>query len=119
MKQIKRFLALLLSFTVACAVPVLAAETESNTLPPIYVGVQRLENIPESWNPLEETDADQKTILRLTGETLYRQDETGTVVPAQATELPVDLTAVPWKASPRACGSTAQVCSFCPGRWAM
>ena len=93
MKQIKRFLALLLSFAVVCAVPVLAAETESNTLPPVYVGVQRLENIPESWNPLEETDADQKAILRLTGETLYRQDETGAVVPAQATELPVDVTA--------------------------
>lgn len=93
MKRIKQFLALLLVFGLVCAVPVLATEPESNTLPPIYVGVQLLEEIPESWNPLEERNADQEAILRLTGETLYRVDETGALVPAQATELPVDVTA--------------------------
>ena len=92
MKQIKRLLALLLSFAVVCAIPVLATEHE-NPLPPIYVGVQQLESIPQSWDPLEETDADQKAILGLTGETLYRLDETGAVVPAQAAAMPVDVTA--------------------------
>ena len=89
--RMKRFLALLLIFAAVCAIPVPAAEPESS-LPPIYVGVQNLEHLPQSWNPLEPCDGDQQTILHLTGETLYRVDETGMVIPAQAEAHPVDVT---------------------------
>lgn len=94
MRKMTRFLALLCLCAVVLGVPVSATEapTESPTLPPIYIGIRELSNIPESWNPMEERDADQEAILALTSEPLYRLADGG-VVPVQASALPVDVTA--------------------------
>lgn len=69
-----------------------AAATEAPTLPPLVVGVRTLSEIPESWNPLEELTPDSKAILELTAEPLYRVYD-GAVIPAQAAQLPQDVTA--------------------------
>lgn len=95
MKIMKRMLALLC--LLALALPVAATEaptgaTEAPTLPPLVVGVQTFSEIPESWNPLEGLDPNQKAILELTSEPLYRIYD-GAVVPAQAGDLPIDVTA--------------------------
>lgn len=99
MKTMKRILILLC--LLALAVPVSATEasteiptemTEPPTLPPLVVGVRTLSEIPESWNPLEVHSDDQKAMLELTGEPLYRICD-GTVMPAQASGMPVDVTA--------------------------
>lgn len=95
MMKLKRMLALCLSLALVC-LPVSAAETESEaapTLSPILVGVQELEQIPQRWNPLEEHDAGQDTLLALTSESLYRISGDGAVIPAQAAALPEDVTA--------------------------
>lgn len=91
--KLKRLTALLLCL--ALAVPVFATEPEAvpETLPPIYVGVQKLDSLPASWDPLEERNADQETILRLTAEPLYRLSGEGRIEPAQAADLPRDVTA--------------------------
>lgn len=86
MKQIAAILVIL-----ALALPVAAAEA-SASLPPLVVGVRTLTELPESWSPLEERNADQNAILELTGEPLYRLYD-GMAVPAQASEMPVDVTA--------------------------
>ena len=92
MKKIKMLPVLLLCI-LALTLPTVAAEPESPTLPPIYVGVQKLEAIPGSWNPLEERTSTGDLILSLTGEPLYCLDSEGSFVPAQAAGMPRDVTA--------------------------
>ena len=95
MNKLKKTMALILSLALLL-LPVSAAETESPaapTLPPIYVGVQQLPRIPDSWNPLERCTAEQNAIVNLTAEPLYRISDTGELVAAQAASLPVDVTA--------------------------
>lgn len=75
------------------AVPGFATEVPEETLPPIYVGVQNLQTLPGQWDPLMERDADQEAILRLTAQALYVLNAQGQIEPAQAEELPVDVTA--------------------------
>ena len=91
MKNMKRL------FILACALMLLvlpAAATETTpTLAPRVEGVLELSQIPESWNPLGQLTDDQRAILSLTSETLYRVDGEGQIQPAQAAELPVDVTA--------------------------
>ena len=99
MKTMKRIWILLC--VLALVLPVSATEvsteiptemTEPPTLPPLVVGVCTLSEIPESWNPLEVRTGDQNAILELLGEPLYRICD-GAVVSAQASSLPVDVTA--------------------------
>lgn len=95
MKMRKQIVALLC--LLALVLPVAATEaatenTESPTLAPLVVGVRTLAEIPESWSPLAECGPEQKAILELTGEPLYRTHN-GAVIPVQATQLPVDVTA--------------------------
>ena len=47
--KITKLMAVLLLLALVLTVPAAAAET----LPPIYVGYQKLEAIPDRWNPLE------------------------------------------------------------------
>ena len=90
--KLKNLTALLLCL--ALAVPVFATEpAEETEQPPIYVGVQKVETLPASWDPLEERNADQEAILRLTAEPLYRMNGEGQMEPAQAAGLPQDVTA--------------------------
>ena len=75
MKMRKQIVALLC--LLALVLPVAATEaatenTESPTLAPLVVGVRPLAEIPESWSPLAECGPEQKAILELTGEPLYR-----------------------------------------------
>ena len=93
MMKIVKFLAALLCLT-ALLLPASATEaaTESPTLPPLIVGVRTLPEIPASWNPLQEQNAARNAILELTSEPLYRVYE-GAVIPAQAADLPLDVTA--------------------------
>ena len=91
MKKIKMLPVLLLCI-LALTLPTVAAEPESPTLPPAYVGVQKLEAIPGSWHPLEERTAGGDLILSLTGEPLYRLSGTS-YIPAQAAQMPRDVTA--------------------------
>ena len=93
MKHTKRFFALLLIFAVIGTLPVMATETESPALSPIYVGVRQMSSLPKSWNPLGDLDENQRAILQLTSEPLYRVDETGNLAPAQAAGMPEDVTA--------------------------
>ena len=91
MKNIKRILIL------ACALmllvlPVTASETVP-TLAPRVEGIMELGQIPESWSPLDQLTDDQRAILSLTSETLYKIDGEGRIQPAQAAALPVDVTA--------------------------
>lgn len=82
-------LTVLLCLCMILTLPVSAMEpapTETPTLPPLIVGIRTLEQIPENW-------ADQEAILSLTSQPLYKLDGEGAVVPAQAAELPVDVTA--------------------------
>ena len=92
MKNMKMLPVLLLCI-LALTLPTVAAEPEASTLPPVYVGVQKLEAIPESWHPLQERTQDEDLILSLTGEPLYRLGDEGTFVPAQAAAMPLDVTA--------------------------
>ena len=95
MKMMKQILVLLCLLVLAVPVYATEAPTEATvpaTLPPLVVGVRTLTAIPESWNPLEQRDADQNAILKLTAEPLY-QVYNGAVLPAQAAEMPVDVTA--------------------------
>lgn len=89
MKTMKRMAALLC--LLALVLPVSAAEAPDE-LEPVTIGIRTVSELPESWNPLEELTADQKAILELTNEPLYRL-YAGAVIPAQAAELPVDVTA--------------------------
>lgn len=88
MKRTKRFFMLLLIVAALCALPVLASEIAA-----VYVGVLEVKELPESWNPLEESAESQRTVLELTAEPLYRVDETGAVIPVQAAGMPEDVTA--------------------------
>ena len=95
MKITKQIVALLC--LLALVLPVFATEaatenTESPTLAPLVVGVRTLTEMPENWSPLTRLTPDQKAILDLTGEPLYRTHN-GAVIPAQAAQLPVDVTA--------------------------
>ena len=90
MKKMKRLTALM-ALAVLLALPVAATETQE-TLAPIRIGVGQLDQIPESWNPLEETDANSKAILEYTAEPLYRCTAQGVEL-GQAVEMPVDVTA--------------------------
>ena len=91
MKNAKRI------FILACVlmllvVPVAATQSSTPTLPPRMEGVLELGQVPENWSPLGELNEDQKGILHLTSETLYKIDSDGQLQPAQAAELPVDVT---------------------------
>ena len=91
MKHVKRI------FILACVLmllllPVSATEA-APTLAPRVEGVLELKKVPESWSPLGELTDDQRAILSLTSETLYKIDGNGQIQPAQASELPVDVTA--------------------------
>lgn len=95
MKIMKRMLVLLC--LLGLVLPVYATEaptdtTESPTLPPLMVGVRSLSEIPESWNPVEARTADQNAVLELISEALYRVYG-DSVIPAQASQMPVDVTA--------------------------
>jgi len=91
MKIMKRILALLCLLVLA--LPVSATQpTETPTLPPLMVGVRMLSEVPQGWNPLAQRNPDQNAILELTCEPMYRVYE-GAVIPAQAAQLPVDVTA--------------------------
>jgi hypothetical protein len=76
MKLWKRITAIALC-VIWTVLPVAASETASPTLPPIYVGVQQLSELPASWNPMEETDGDQQAVLALTSQRLYRKTADG------------------------------------------
>lgn len=93
MNKMKKYLALVLSLLLL-ALPVAATETEAapETLPPIYVGVANLPGIPENRDPLGTETAGKQELLELISEPLFRLEE-GAPVPAQAAELPVDVTA--------------------------
>ena len=91
MKNAKRIF-ILACVLILLVLPAAAAET-APTLAPRVEGVLELEQIPESWNPLQELTDDQRAILSLTSETLYKIDSQGQIQPAQAAELPVDVTA--------------------------
>lgn len=89
--------AIVLLCLLALVLPVSATEvptevTEPPTLPPLVMGVRTLSEVPENWSPLSQRTTDQNAVLQLTGETLYRVQE-GEVVPQQAAQLPVDVTA--------------------------
>lgn len=92
MKLMKRTMALLCLLALALPVSATEAATESPTLPPLVVGVRTLSELPDSWSPLELRTDERNAILELTGEPLYRLHD-GAVVPAQAAQLPVDVTA--------------------------
>ena len=84
-------------FILVCALmllvlPVSAAGAPAPTLAPRVEGVLELTQVPESWNPLGELTDDQRAILSLTSETLYKIDSQGQIQPAQAASLPVDVT---------------------------
>ena len=90
MKNAKRI------FILACALMLLVlpvSATEAPTLAPRVEGILELSQVPENWNPLGELTDDQRAILSLTSETLYKIDSEGQIQPAQAAELPVDVTA--------------------------
>ena len=91
MKLWKRITAIGLC-VILTVLPVAASETASPTLPPIYVGVQQLTELPASWNPMAETDANQRAILELTSQRLYRMTADGSFAEEMAA-LPVDVTA--------------------------
>ena len=93
MNKMKKMLALVLSLLLL-VLPVAAAETEAapETLPPIYVGVAQLPGIPENRDPLGTEAAGKQELLELISEPLFRL-EAGAPAPAQAAELPVDVTA--------------------------
>ena len=93
MKRMKQILALGCAVLILLVLPVSATEpSEEVTLPPILVGVQQLDRVPTGWNPLDPVDGNQGKVLELTSQPLYRLTE-GAVVPEQAAELPVDVTA--------------------------
>lgn len=86
MKHTKLIIASILVLAVLVALPALALE-------PIYVGRVTLEDMPENWNPVGPEAAGKDAILALTGEPLYRVTESGELLPAQAAQLPEDVTA--------------------------
>ena len=92
MKIVKTLAALLC--LLALLLPASASETsrESATLPPLVVGVRTISEIPASWNPLQERTASRNAILELTSQPLYQLFQ-GAVIPAQADDLPQDVTA--------------------------
>lgn len=93
MKNLKRITALLCLLAIF-VLPVSAAEaTEPAALEPRMIGIWELEEIPDSWNPLDERSADQQAILSLTSEPLYRIADDGQVMPVQAAAMPEDVTA--------------------------
>ena len=89
MNKMKKWLAMVLSL-VLLALPVAAAEEVA--MPPIYVAVANLPGIPENWDPLGAESAGKQELLELISEPLFRLEE-GVPVPAQAAQLPVDVTA--------------------------
>ena len=92
MKNTKRILILACVLLMILALPVSATES-APTLAPRVEGVLELTKVPESWSPLGQLDDDQRAILSLTSETLYKVDSEGQIQPAQAAELPQDVTA--------------------------
>lgn len=93
MNNWKKMTVLLLCLVLLCA-PVQAAETEENmTLPPIYVGVQEMGELPGNWNPLTAESADATALLALTSRPLYGTDTEGALIPIQAAAMPQDVTA--------------------------
>ena len=89
MNKMKKILTLVLSLSLLI-LPVAAAE--ETALPPIYVAVANLPGIPENLDPLGTETAGKQELLELISEPLFRLEE-GAPVPAQAAELPVDVTA--------------------------
>lgn len=87
MKLLKIGLALLLA--AALALPVWASET----VIVIEETVLRVETLPGDWNPLTAETAEQKLLLELTGDRLYRRGADGAVASSLASGLPVDVTA--------------------------
>lgn len=93
MKLWKKITAMALC-AILTVLPVAASESEeatSPTLAPYYVGVQQLTELPVSWNPTEFADGNQKAILTLTSQRLYRRTADGSFVEEMA-QLPVDVT---------------------------
>lgn len=88
MKKMKRFLIFALVLISLAAIPVLASE-----LAPIYEGRVTLDQLPENWNPMSDLDPAGETVLRLTAESLYTVTSAGEILPSQAAQLPVDVTA--------------------------
>lgn len=86
MKRLKGFLVPVLILAMLLALPALASE-------PTYVGRVGLETMPESWDPLGEKTPEATSLLALTAEPLYRVSDDGRMLPAQAAELPADVTA--------------------------
>ena len=92
MKNTKRIFILACVLLMILALPVSAAETVAPTLAPRIEGILELNQVPENWSPLGELNEDQRAILSLTSETLYKVDGNGQILPVQAEELPVDVT---------------------------
>ena len=88
--KIRKLLALLLCALVLTA-PIAAAEVDSATLPPVYVGIQKLEAVPGSWHPLDELTPAGEAVLELISQPLYRTGADG-IEPAQAAAMPRDIT---------------------------
>ena len=88
--KIRKLLSFLLCALVL-TVPIAAAEVDSATLPPVYVGIQKLEAVPGSWHPLDELTPAGETVLELISQPLYRTGADG-IEPAQAASMPQDIT---------------------------
>lgn len=58
----------------------------------IEIPVYDMDILPGTWNPLSEMTAEKEFLLEMTSGSLYRV-EAGTVTPAMAAALPVDVTA--------------------------
>lgn len=93
MKNTKRILILACVLLMILVLPVSATANPAPTLAPRMEGVLELSQVPESWSPLGQLNDDQRAILSLTSETLYRVDSQGQIQPAQAAALPQDVTA--------------------------
>ena len=92
MKNAKRIVTLACVLLMILVLPVSAAETAAPTLAPRMEGVMELSRMPDNWNPLGELNDDQRAILSLTSETLYKIGNDGQLQPAQAASLPLDVT---------------------------
>lgn len=92
MKNVKRIF-ILACVLMALILPVSATQSPAATLAPRVEGVLELTQVPENWSPLGQLNDDQRAILSLTSETLYKIDGEGQIQPAQAAELPLDVTA--------------------------
>lgn len=93
MKNTKRIAILTCVLLMILALPVSATETPGPTLAPRMEGVMELSQMPDNWSPLGQLTDDQRAILSLTSEALYKIDSEGQLQPAQAAALPQDVTA--------------------------